>query len=66
MTENTGNRVHQCMFDSQALVGLASRQEEIEGDIYYVAYKIIILLCISFMFIEMKFIYCHSCVIFEM
>ena len=35
-----------------------------EGDGYYVAYKLIILPYISFMFIEMKFVYCHSCVIF--
>ena len=32
------------------------------SDGYYVAYKIIKLLCISFMFIEMKFIYYYSCV----
>ena len=30
------------------------------------AYKIIILLCISFMLIEMKFIFCHSCVMLVM
>ena len=28
------------------------------------AYKLITLPCISLMFIEMKFIHCHSCVIF--
>ena len=33
---------------------------------YYVAYKSITLLCILFMFIEIKFIYCHSCMIFAM
>ena len=33
---------------------------------YYAAYKPIILLCISFLFIEMKFIHCHSCVMFVM
>ena len=33
-------------------------------DGYYVAYKAITLSCILFMFIEMKFIYCHSCVMF--
>ena len=36
------------------------------SDEYYVAYKPITLLCIFFMFIEMKFIYCHSCVMFAM
>ena len=38
--------------------------EEIDG--YYVAYKPITLSCILFMFIEMKFIHCHSCVMFAM
>ena len=33
---------------------------------YYVAYNPITLLCISFMFIEMKVIHCHSCVMFAM
>ena len=37
---------------------------EIDG--YYVAYKPITLSCILFMFIEMKFIHCHSCVMFVM
>ena len=36
------------------------------GDGYYVAYKPITLSCILFMFIEMKFIHCHSCVMFAM
>ena len=36
------------------------------NDGYYVAYKPITLPCILFMFIEMKFIHCHSCVIFVM
>ena len=36
------------------------------NDGYYVAYKPITLSCIFFMFIEMKFIHCHSCVIFAM
>ena len=39
-------------------------EEEIDG--YYVAYKPITLSCILFMFIEMKFIHCHSCVMFAM
>ena len=33
---------------------------------HYVAYKPTILLCILFMFIEIKFIHCHSCVMFVM
>ena len=36
----------------------------VEGDGYYVVYKPITLSCIFFMFIEMKFIHCHSCVMF--
>ena len=35
-------------------------------DGYYVAYKPITLSCILFMFIEMKFIHCHSYVMFAM
>ena len=38
--------------------------EFIDG--YYVAYKPITLSSILFMFVEMKFIHCHSCVIFAM
>ena len=38
----------------------------LESDGYYVAYKPITLPCILFMFIEMKFIHCHSCVMFAM
>ena len=36
------------------------------NDGYYVAYKQITLSCILFMLIEMKFIHCHSCVMFAM
>ena len=36
------------------------------SDGYYVAYKPITLSCILFMYIEMKFIHCHSYVIFAM
>ena len=39
---------------------------DIKPDAYYVAYKPIKLSCILFMFIEMKFIHCHSCVMFAM
>ena len=35
-------------------------------DGYYEAYKPITLSCILFMFIEMVFIHCHSCVMFAM
>ena len=38
----------------------------LDTDGYYVAYKPITLSCILFMFIEMKFIHCHSCVMFAM
>ena len=33
---------------------------------YYVTYKPITILCILFMFIKIKFIYCHSSVMFAM
>ena len=33
---------------------------------YYVAYKPITLLCISFMFIEIKFMYSYLCMMFTM
>ena len=36
------------------------------SDGYYVGYKPITLSCILFMFIEMKFFHCHSCVMFAM
>ena len=36
------------------------------NDGYYVAFKPITFSCILFMFIEMKFIHCHSCVMFAM
>ena len=35
-------------------------------DGYYVAYKPITPSCILFMFIEIKFIHCHSCMMFAM
>ena len=38
--------------------------DDIDG--YYVAYKPITLSSILFMFVEMKFIHCHSCVMFAM
>ena len=41
------------------------RKREV-SDGYYVAYKPITLSCILFMFIEMKFIHFHYCVMFAM
>ena len=38
--------------------------QPVEVDGYYVAYKPITVSCISFMFIEIKFIHCHSYVMF--
>ena len=35
-------------------------------DGYYLDYNLITLSCISFLFIEMTFIHCHSCVMFGM
>ena len=49
--------------------GLVRKPHDIVEDVidgYYVAYKLITLSCILFMIIEMKFIHCHSCVIFVM
>ena len=42
------------------------RENDLIFDEYYVAYTPIILPCISFMFIKMKFIQCHPCVLFVM
>ena len=39
---------------------------EVDGEGYYVAYQPITLSSILFMFIEMKFIHYHSCVMFVM
>ena len=49
---------------SFCLVGLIGQCGTTDG--YYVAYKTITLLCILFMFIQMKFIHSHSCVMFAM
>ena len=51
-----------CIYDYVEKFG---RSDE-DLDRYVVAYKPIILQYIWFMFIEMKFIHCHSCVIFSM
>ena len=45
-------------------IPLVDTIQHIDG--YYVAYKTITLSCILFIFIEMKFIHCHSCVMFVM
>ena len=45
---------------------LSQSISDVVSDGYYVAYKPIALSCIFFMFIEMKFIHCHSCVMFAM
>ena len=47
-----------------ALVATGVVRHQFDG--YYVAYKPITLSSILFMFIEMKFIHCHSCVMFAM
>ena len=52
-----------CLLDP-SLVHIANKS--IKSDGYYVAYKPITLSCILFMFIEMKFIHCHSSVMFAM
>ena len=57
---NYVNSCINCML-SQSMPGF---QEETNG--YYVAYKLITLSCILFMFIEIKLIHCHSCVMFTM
>ena len=53
---------------SDSLPGRAEREltflKGVSSDGYYVAYKPITLSCILFMFIEIKFIHCHSCVMF--
>ena len=41
-------------------------ESEVDNDGYYVAYKPITLPCILFMFVEIKFIHWHSCVMFAM
>ena len=56
---------------NSSLTSLCSKIEgdeeyEEDNDRYYVAYKPITLSCILFMFIEMKFIHFHSCVMFAM
>ena len=54
------------MIESQCASNTRNEQKREETAGYDVAYKPITLSCIFFMFIEMKFIHCHSCVIFAM
>ena len=58
-------RIHE---DLRYFQGISSNliKSEDEFDRYYVTYKTITLSCILFMFIEMKFIHFHSCVMFTM
>ena len=58
-----GERVH-CIDSYESLNVIIPYYRS--GDGYYVAYKPITLSCILFMFIEMKFIHFHSCVMFAM
>ena len=62
-SSNGGNLVFVGM-SGQLGAMISMRNKKTYG--YYVAYKSITLLCILFMFIEMKFIHCHSCVMFAM
>ena len=52
--------------DDEETERVVGNREGVVPDGYYVAYKPITLPCILFVFIEMKFIHCHSCVIFAM
>ena len=52
------------MLVGECVTNLSSSRDVDDG--YYVAYKPITLPCILFVFIEMKFIHCHSCVVFAM
>ena len=56
---------HQTM-SYQVISSSVLEPSSMQSDGYYVAYKPITLSCILFMFIEMKFIHCHSCVMFVM
>ena len=47
-------------------IGWLKKRVQDEYDGYFVSYKPITLSCILFMFNEMKFIHCHSCVMFVM
>ena len=51
------------LFDPTHMINMV---DHVAIDGYYVAYKPITRLSILFMFVEMKFIHCHSCVMFAM
>ena len=54
-----GRAVAALMVDDQEMVTMLIMHHSEETDRYYVAYMPITLLCISFIFIEIKFIHCH-------
>ena len=54
------------LVDIDIITRVFMKKPHTKCDGYYVAYKPTTLLCIFFMFIEMKFIHCHSCVMFAM
>ena len=60
----SSNEGNMCEFLDQQILILLHVNGFFDG--YYVAYKPITLSCILFMFIEMKFIYYHSFVVFAM
>ena len=58
------NDENECINDTLSRGHIHKVYECCDG--YYVAYKPITLSCILFMFIEIKIIHCHHCVIFAM
>ena len=65
--EPSASRYPTCFFVSSFVIACSmARVFRVESDGYYVAYKPITLSSILFMFVEMKFIHCHSCVMFAM
>ena len=63
---NKKNIISYNSYDEMSMTNLMAISVDILSDGYYVAYKPITLSSILFMFIEMKFIHCHSCVMFAM
>ena len=55
-----------CLEGIEMLMKIKIKEKVEQDDGYYVAYKAITLSCILFMVIKMKFIHCHSCVMFAM
>ena len=64
--EKRGERKDERAVHDRVILEMKSTNLNHVIDGYYVAYNPIALSCILFMFIEMKFIYCHSCVMFAM